>query len=109
MSAKPGKFRLSHWLKKGLRLPPAKAAFFFENVKTGMAPRQGWARVIKDMPVRHEGLRPLDQAISTAGGLRFEALDDDLMLRDRPGVFVQSEIERRKFRDHYPRPKPDLY
>ena len=35
---------------------------------------------------------PMDQAISTAGGLRFEALDEGLMLRARPGVFAAGEM-----------------
>lgn len=47
---------------------------------------------LKALPVRHEGLRPLDEAISAAGGLRFEALDADLMLRGRPGVFAAGEM-----------------
>jgi predicted flavoprotein YhiN len=34
----------------------------------------------------------MDEAISTAGGLRFEALDDTLMLRARPGTFAAGEM-----------------
>ena len=36
--------------------------------------------------------RPLDEAISTAGGVAFEALDENLMLRDLPGIFVAGEM-----------------
>ena len=36
--------------------------------------------------------RPLAEAISTAGGIRFTALDDTLMLRQLPGVFVAGEM-----------------
>jgi len=36
--------------------------------------------------------RPLDEAISSAGGVRFEALDRNLMLRERPGVFCAGEM-----------------
>jgi predicted flavoprotein YhiN len=36
--------------------------------------------------------RPLDEAISTAGGVAFEALDENLMLRDLPGVFCAGEM-----------------
>ena len=50
------------------------------------------AAVLKRLPVRHAGLRPLDEAISTAGGLRWDALDDALMLRDRPGTFAAGEM-----------------
>jgi hypothetical protein len=36
--------------------------------------------------------RPLAEAISTAGGVRLEAMDGHLMLRDRPGVFCAGEM-----------------
>ncbi len=35
---------------------------------------------------------PLERAISSAGGLRWGALDENLMLRDRPGVFAAGEM-----------------
>ncbi len=50
------------------------------------------APLLKSLPLPHLGLRPLDEAISTAGGLRFDALDDGLMLRDRPGMFAAGEM-----------------
>ena len=49
------------------------------------------APLVKALPIRHAGPRPLDEAISTAGGLRWDALDG-LMLRDRPGTFVAGEM-----------------
>jgi uncharacterized flavoprotein (TIGR03862 family) len=49
------------------------------------------ARAIKMLPVRLRQARPIDEAISTAGGVRFEALDE-LMLRVKPGVFVAGEM-----------------
>ncbi len=36
--------------------------------------------------------RPLDEAIRTAGGVAFEALDAHLLLRDLPGVFCAGEM-----------------
>ena len=47
---------------------------------------------IKALPLTLVTTRPLDEAISSAGGVRFEALDTDLMLRARPGVFVAGEM-----------------
>ncbi|MCV2218117.1 TIGR03862 family flavoprotein [Thauera sp. Sel9] len=47
---------------------------------------------IKALPVKLAAARPLDEAISSAGGIRFESLDDRLMLRARPGVFVAGEM-----------------
>ena len=55
-------------------------------------PRSDWVARVKALPIGHAGLRPMDEAISTAGGLRFEALTPDLMLRDRPGVFACGEM-----------------
>jgi uncharacterized flavoprotein (TIGR03862 family) len=49
------------------------------------------AAAIKMLPLRLERPRPIDEAISSAGGVRFEALDD-LMLRAMPGVFVAGEM-----------------
>ena len=47
---------------------------------------------LKSFPVDVTGLRPLAEAISSAGGVRWSALDDTLMLRARPGVFVAGEM-----------------
>jgi predicted flavoprotein YhiN len=50
------------------------------------------ARLLKALPVPHAGLRPMDEAISTAGGVPFAALDAGLMLRAAPGVFCAGEM-----------------
>lgn len=50
------------------------------------------ARAIKSLPVRLLAPRPLDEAISSAGGVRFEALDDRLMLNAVSGVFCAGEM-----------------
>ncbi|KVW99485.1 NAD(FAD)-utilizing dehydrogenase [Thiobacillus denitrificans] len=50
------------------------------------------AHAIKSLPLTLVAPRPLDEAISSAGGLRFEALDQHLMLRDLPGVFCAGEM-----------------
>jgi len=47
---------------------------------------------IKALPLRLIAPRPLDEAISSAGGVLFEALDERLMIRDRPGVFCAGEM-----------------
>jgi len=49
------------------------------------------ARALKALPVRLQAPRPIDEAISSAGGVRFEALDGT-MLRAVPGVFVAGEM-----------------
>ena len=50
------------------------------------------AHAIKSLPITLEAPRPLDEAISSAGGVRFEALDGNLMLRSLPGVFCAGEM-----------------
>lgn len=50
------------------------------------------AHAIKSLPLTLAAARPLDEAISSAGGVRFEALDDALMLRTLPGVFCAGEM-----------------
>ena len=50
------------------------------------------ANAIKSLPLTLVAPRPLDEAISSAGGVRFEALDDKLMLRELPGVFCAGEM-----------------
>ncbi|MFH2079447.1 MAG: NAD(P)/FAD-dependent oxidoreductase, partial [Pseudomonadota bacterium] len=52
----------------------------------------GLAAAIKALPLRLRSARPLAEAISTAGGVRLEALDEGLMLRDRPGLFAAGEM-----------------
>jgi len=44
------------------------------------------------LPVRHEGLRPIEEAISTGGGVSFDALDETLMIKSMPGVFCVGEM-----------------
>jgi predicted flavoprotein YhiN len=92
LASKPARLRLSHWLRNSLRLPAAKTALFFE-MTAGDAPVRGhWVSRLKALPIRHQGLRPMDEAISTAGGVRFEDLTSDLMLTARPGVFCAGEM-----------------
>jgi len=50
------------------------------------------ARAIKSLPLRLGATRPLDETISSAGGVTFEALDDRLMLRNMPGAFCAGEM-----------------
>lgn len=49
------------------------------------------AQALKALPLTLRATRPIDEAISTAGGIRFEALDG-LMLNSHPGVFIAGEM-----------------
>ncbi|WP_085807587.1 TIGR03862 family flavoprotein [Roseovarius albus] len=84
-----GKTSLSNHLRKTLKFPPAKLALLMEFSKP--LP-DDLPSVIKALPVPYAGLRPMDEAISTAGGLRFNALNQHFMLSQRPGTFAAGEM-----------------
>ena len=91
--AKPrGKMSLANYLRKTLKLDVAKIALLQEMARPLPGDAADLAKLLKALPVKHAGLRPLDEAISTAGGVKFDAVDDGLMLRARPGVFVAGEM-----------------
>ena len=50
------------------------------------------ADLLTALPLPVSGLRPLDEAISTAGGVSFAAVNEHLMLRQRPGTYVTGEM-----------------
>ncbi len=84
---------LATHLKTRLKLEGAKAALLWELVpRADQADPERLAAAIKALPVTVTATRPLDEAISTAGGVRFEALDERLMLRALPGTFVAGEM-----------------
>ncbi len=84
---------LSSHLKSRLGLDGIKMAILHELLpKEAMADPARLAAAIKALPVGLTATRPLDEAISSAGGVPFEALQPDLMLRDWPGVFCAGEM-----------------
>lgn len=84
-----GKATLGKFLKQTLGLDPIRWALLNEF---GRPLPDDLAPLVKALPLRHSGPRPMDEAISTAGGIRFDALDDGLMLKQRPGVFCAGEM-----------------
>ena len=81
-----GKASLSNHLRKALGLSPVAIALLREFGDPADP------AAIKTLRVRHDGPRPLDEAISTAGGVPWDAVDGDLMLKGRPGVFACGEM-----------------
>ena len=47
---------------------------------------------IKELPITVHAARPIDEAISTAGGVRFEGMDSNYMLSNKPGTFAAGEM-----------------
>lgn len=60
--------------------------------KEAFADVHGLAHAIKALPVRLTRARPIEEAISTAGGIPFEALDAHLMIERLPGLFCAGEM-----------------
>lgn len=87
--ARPKKESLTNRLRKALGLTGARLALLRESAHT--LP-QDIAPVLKSCPVPVGPPQPMDRAISTSGGIRAEAFDENLMLRNRPGVFVAGEM-----------------
>lgn len=87
-----GKASLSNHLRKSLRLDKAKLALLNEVARPLPQDSAGLAAMLKALPILLDGPRPMDEAISTAGGLSWDALDEGLMLVDRPGVFCAGEM-----------------
>ena len=84
---------LTTHLKTRLHLSGVKSALLWELVpKEVQADPARFAAAIKALPVRVLAARPIDEAISSAGGVRFESLDERLMLRALPGVFCAGEM-----------------
>jgi len=88
-----GSQSMAKHLHRQLKLDGAKAALLREltDATTFQAP-QALAAAIKALPIRLVRPRPLDEAISSAGGVPFEELDEGLMLRRLPGVFCAGEM-----------------
>ena len=83
---------LSSHLRKTLGLPAVKIALLRECAPSALADPASTARALKALGLPLAGARPLDEAISTAGGVMRSGLDDALMLRARPGVFCAGEM-----------------
>jgi predicted flavoprotein YhiN len=82
---------LANTLRKQAGLTPEAIGLVQEALHTG-ASVEHLPALIKALPVRLLAPAPINRAISSAGGLRADALDDRLMLRSRPGVFAAGEM-----------------
>ncbi|MCU0926473.1 MAG: TIGR03862 family flavoprotein [Hydrogenophaga sp.] len=88
-----GSRSLASHLKSRLGLDGIKTAVLYEVLgKDGMADPLRLAATIKALPLNLVATRPLDEAISSAGGVLFEALTDGLMCEALPGVFCAGEM-----------------
>jgi uncharacterized flavoprotein (TIGR03862 family) len=97
LSAPRGKQSLSNWLRKAAHLPPVAIGLLQEAAIAAGAPlaslpAEKLAALINAVPLRLAGIAPIARAISTAGGIALDELDDDFMIRRLPGVFAAGEM-----------------
>ena len=88
-----GKRTMATHLERQAHIVGVKAGLLREVLsKEDFADPARLAAAIKSLPLRLVAPRPLEEAISTAGGVPFEALDERLMIRTLPGIFCAGEM-----------------
>jgi uncharacterized flavoprotein (TIGR03862 family) len=92
LSRPRGSQSLANHLRKAGGLSPLAASLLREGARDLPPDPIGLAERIKAMPLTLIATAPIEHAISTAGGVRLDALTDDLMLKAKPGVFVAGEM-----------------
>lgn len=93
LSRPRGKRTMATHLQRQAHIEGVKAGLLREVVsKEDFADPIRLAAAIKSLPLRLVAPRPLEEAISTAGGVPFEALDHRLMVRAMPGLFCAGEM-----------------
>jgi uncharacterized flavoprotein (TIGR03862 family) len=97
LSAPRGKQSFSNWLRKAAHLSPVaigllQEAAFAAGESLSSLSTASLAGLINAVPINLSGLAPIARAISTAGGISFDELDADFMIRRLPGLFAAGEM-----------------
>ena len=93
MSQPQGKHSMANHLRKRVGIDGVKAGLLREIISASDFKDPGLlCCAIKALPIKLTATRPIDEAISTAGGVAFEELDEHLMIRSMPGVFCAGEM-----------------
>src|SRR5882757_7334734 len=97
LSASKGKQSFSNFLRKAAQLSPVGIGLLQELAAASgrslaSLPPADLADLINAVPIRITGVAPIARAISSAGGIAFDELDDHFMLRRLPGVFAAGEM-----------------
>lgn len=84
---------MSSYFKTKLGIAGVKLALLHEMLaKDDFKNIEKLVSTIKALPIAVHAARPIDEAISTAGGVRFESMDSNYMLINKPGNFVAGEM-----------------
>jgi len=93
LSKPRGSRTMASHLEKRVGIKGVKAGLLREFIsEEDFADMDRLAHFIKNLPIRLIATRPLEEAISSAGGVMFESLDEHLMIRSMPGVFCAGEM-----------------
>jgi uncharacterized flavoprotein (TIGR03862 family) len=97
LSAPRGKQSFSNWLRKAAHLSPVgigllQEAAIISGVSLLSLSPAGLAGLINEVPIKLNGTASIARAISTSGGISFDELDADYMIRRLPGVFAAGEM-----------------
>jgi hypothetical protein len=97
LAAPRAKQSFSNWLRKAAHLSPVGIGLLQESaiaaaVSLSSLPATELAGWINSVPVQLDGVAPIARAISTAGGIAFDELDDGFMVRRLPGIFAAGEM-----------------
>ncbi len=92
MARASSKDSFSNRLRKSVGLSPVKVALLRECASPQEMTASELARLIKGVPLGVSAPRPIAEAISSAGGIRWEGIDQNYMLKSLPGFFVAGEM-----------------
>ncbi len=92
LSKPRGKDSQTNHLRKALKLDPIKIALMREVTAQLPQDAKALSKMVKCLSIKTLEHRPMDEAISTAGGIPWNRLDAGLMLMDRPGIFCAGEM-----------------
>jgi uncharacterized flavoprotein (TIGR03862 family) len=97
LSAPRGKQSFSNFLRKAANLSPVaigllQEAMIASGQSLALLSPEKLAGLIRAVPMKLTGVAPIVRAISTAGGIAFDELDENYMLRKLPGVFAAGEM-----------------
>ncbi len=97
LSVSRGKQSFSNWLRKAAHLSPVgigllREAAMVSGVSLSSLSTASLAGLINAVPLELNGIAPIARAISTAGGISFDELDPDFMIRRLPGIFAAGEM-----------------
>jgi uncharacterized flavoprotein (TIGR03862 family) len=97
LAAPRGKQTSSNWLRKAAQLSPVALGLLHEaamasGLSLSSLSAEDLAELINAVPIELTGIAPIARAISSAGGIAFDELDADFMIRRLPGVFAAGEM-----------------